>query len=88
MIGWLVWLALWVAAGLALVGWGLGSMLREQAEAFPPAEDDKRATADQARKAMGIDWMTRAELTEAIPPAYTRFLGERLLTDLKAASDA
>lgn len=25
--------------------------------------------------AMGIDWMTKKELTQAIPPAYTRFLG-------------
>lgn len=26
----------------------------------------------------GIDWMTRAELAEAIPPAYTEFLGRQL----------
>lgn len=32
-----------------------------------------------AREVMGIDWMTRAELSQAIPPAYTRFLGEQLL---------
>lgn len=29
--------------------------------------------------AMGIDWMNRAELTQAIPPAYTRFIGEQLM---------
>lgn len=29
--------------------------------------------------AMGIDWMNRAELAEAIPPAYTRFIGEQLM---------
>lgn len=27
----------------------------------------------------GIDWMTRAELAEAIPPAYTEFLGKQLI---------
>jgi DNA (cytosine-5)-methyltransferase 1 len=35
----------------------------------------------QAR-AMGIDWLTREELSEAIPPAYTQFLGEQLLERL------
>lgn len=37
------------------------------------------AGAAEARKAMGIDWMTRAELTQAIPPAYTEFIGKQLL---------
>lgn len=30
------------------------------------------------RQVMGISWMNRAELTEAIPPAYTRFVGTLL----------
>jgi len=34
--------------------------------------------AEQARLAMEIDWMTRDELREAIPPSYTRFLGQQL----------
>lgn len=32
----------------------------------------------EARVAMGIDWMTRDELREAIPPAYTEYLGWQL----------
>lgn len=28
--------------------------------------------------AMGIDWMTQDELTKAIPPAYTRYIGQHL----------
>ena len=31
------------------------------------------------RIAMGIDWMTGAELSEAIPPAYTQFIGEQFI---------
>jgi len=31
-----------------------------------------------ARTAMGIDWMTRDGLREAIPPAYSQFLAEQL----------
>ena len=31
------------------------------------------------RKAMGIDWMVRDELSQAIPPAYTEHLGKQLL---------
>ena len=32
--------------------------------------------------AMGIDWMTRDELSQAIPPAYTAFVGAQLLRAL------
>jgi DNA (cytosine-5)-methyltransferase 1 len=38
-----------------------------------------KGTADEAREAMGIPWMTKAELNEAIPPAYTRFIGDYLI---------
>lgn len=39
-------------------------------------------TAEDARIAMGIHWMRRDELSQAIPPEYTRFIGQRLLTEL------
>ena len=32
---------------------------------------------DEAKEAMGIDWMIWSELVEAIPPAYTQYLGEQ-----------
>lgn len=40
----------------------------------------------QAREAMGIDWMTRDELREAIPPAYTEFIGSQLIKELVVAA--
>lgn len=33
-------------------------------------------------EAMGISWMTRDELAQAIPPAYCHFIGERLIACL------
>lgn len=36
-------------------------------------------TDAEKKEAMGIDWMTRKELTQAIPPAYTEFIGKQLL---------
>jgi DNA (cytosine-5)-methyltransferase 1 len=36
-----------------------------------------------ARHAMGITWMTKREINEAIPPAYTRFIGKHLLAHIK-----
>jgi DNA (cytosine-5)-methyltransferase 1 len=35
-----------------------------------------------ARLAMGIDWMTRTDLAQAIPPAYTEYLGAQLMAAL------
>jgi len=34
------------------------------------------------RMAMGIDWMNRAELAQAIPPAFTEFIGQQLMEQL------
>lgn len=34
---------------------------------------------EYAKQAMQIDWMNRHELAEAIPPAFTRYIGEHLL---------
>jgi len=43
---------------------------------------------DLWRQAMGIDWMVRDELSQAIPPAYTEYIGEQLMEHLLAASAA
>lgn len=39
-------------------------------------------TLKQAYEAMGIDWMIWSELVEAIPPAYTEYLGKQLIERL------
>ncbi len=39
-------------------------------------------TLAAAREAMGINWMTKREINESIPPVYTRFVGQQLLRHL------
>lgn len=40
-------------------------------------------TLEDRKAAMGIDWMSRDALSEAIPPAYTKWIGEQLLDVLE-----
>jgi DNA (cytosine-5)-methyltransferase 1 len=37
----------------------------------------------EASQAMGIDWMTRDELAQAIPPAYTEYIGRTMINRLE-----
>lgn len=41
-----------------------------------------------AGEAMGIDWMTGEELSQAIPPAYTQWIGAQLLSVIGNTSTA
>ena len=41
--------------------------------------------AKETGRLMGIDWMRREELTQAIPPAYTEWIGRQLLATLERA---
>jgi DNA (cytosine-5)-methyltransferase 1 len=34
---------------------------------------------DVQQQAMGIDWMTVAELSQAVPPVYTHLIGSQLM---------
>lgn len=38
-----------------------------------------KGTIKEWRDAMGIDWMTAKEIREAIPPAYTEFIGKQIM---------
>jgi DNA (cytosine-5)-methyltransferase 1 len=42
----------------------------------------RRGTVYEKRELMGIDWMTPEEINEAIPPAYTDYIGHWLMKHL------
>lgn len=42
--------------------------------------------AELRNKAMGVDWMTQPELAQAIPPAYTEWIGGHLMAALEVAA--
>ena len=51
-------------------------------EDFVQVTGGGNCTLAAARQAMGINWMTKGEINEAIPPAYTRLIGRQLLRHL------
>lgn len=70
-----------------------------QTPRFPPATNrtNLRSTVEVGvwriplevqQRAMGIDWMPLASLSQAIPPAYTEFIGAQLLAALASKESA
>jgi DNA (cytosine-5)-methyltransferase 1 len=55
----------------------------DQATAFVQVTGGGNATVANKRAAMGIDWMTGPELNEAIPPAYTEWIGAQVADHLR-----
>jgi len=64
-------------ASVGVYGGAGGSSVRDGTQQF--------STAERA-EAMGIDWMTGNELSQAIPPAYTEWIGRHLLASLERAA--
>jgi DNA (cytosine-5)-methyltransferase 1 len=56
----------------------------DQDVSFVQVTGGGNCTNANAKDAMGIDWMTKNELNEAIPPAYTEFLGRQVMERLGA----
>lgn len=48
--------------------------------------NSRGVTWEYVQQAMGIDWMNRKELSQAIPPAYTEYLGRQVLEILGTMS--
>lgn len=47
---------------------------------------NRARTLTEGQVAMGIDWMPWKRLTQAIPPAYTEWLGRQLIVSMEAAA--
>jgi DNA (cytosine-5)-methyltransferase 1 len=58
----------------------------DQNTAYVSVNGGGNCSVENARKAMGISWMTKNELNEAIPPAYTEYLGRQLLNAAQVPS--
>lgn len=78
---------------------GLPCAHARQTPRFPPTRSDRHGLASVVsvfgagggraknfelwKAAMGIDWMTKREIAEAIPPAYTEWIGAQLLAHIE-----
>jgi DNA (cytosine-5)-methyltransferase 1 len=51
----------------------------------PTPQHRKPWTLEEGSAAMGIDWMSWEELTQAIPPAYTEYIGGYLIKEIERA---
>lgn len=78
---------LWGAGGCGCAGRRIGGVYG--GGSTRPSPDGRRSgwsfAAAGAAQVMGIDWMNRDELAQAIPPAYTEHIGRALLLSYLAS---
>ncbi len=60
----------------------------DQNTSFVQVTGGGNCTVANKADAMGIDWMTGKELNEAIPPAYTQWVGRRLMAEVMKRREA
>jgi DNA (cytosine-5)-methyltransferase 1 len=72
--------------GTTLGIYGGGTRQDTRKEANPNGGNTAKANKAQAQELMGIDWMTRTEMCQAIPPAYTEAIGTYLAAYLTIAA--
>lgn len=58
----------------------------DQDVSFVQVTGGGNCTIANAQDAMRIDWMKKPELNEAIPPAYTEYLGKQLMDAVKSSA--
>jgi DNA (cytosine-5)-methyltransferase 1 len=64
---------------VSVVGHGTPTWVREKLGYNP--------TIKHYREAMGIDWMNREELSQAIPPTFTEYIGRYLRAEVERHND-
>jgi DNA (cytosine-5)-methyltransferase 1 len=55
--------------------------LRERERRGLPRHIPGEMTLERWQEAMGIDWLSRKPLVQAIPPAFSRFIGEQAMSE-------
>lgn len=64
----------------------MGRMARQGEYMHIAGKGGQSGVGQQWREAMGIDWMSVRELSQAIPPAYTEYIGKYLLEAVREYS--